>query len=66
MDKEIILRIPQPLIRKSEEELKQSPFSNLDELLTFILQNYFDRKEGEDNPPDDDGLRKRLEGLGYL
>jgi len=69
MDKQITIRIPQPLAENLEKELKQSPFANLDELLTVIIQYYFEHKNSDSGPQgggSDEALRKRLEGLGYL
>ncbi len=69
MDKQITIRLPKTLLEKLQEELKQSPFANLDELLTVIIQQYLEGKDkntGQKDMGEDEAIRKRLEGLGYL
>jgi len=69
MDKKITIYLPPTLLEKLEIELKKSPFTGLDELLTLIIQQHFDQKERsirQNRQTDDEAIRKRLEGLGYL
>ncbi len=69
MDKEVTFNIPASLFDALQKELEQSPFANMDELMTFIVQQYFDRQKNASSPEEentDQAIRKRLEGLGYL
>ena len=69
MDKEVTFNIPASLFDMLQKELAQSPFANMDELMTFIVQQYFDQQSRTSAPEEknaDEAIRKRLEGLGYL
>lgn len=68
MNKSKTITIPEHLHRKLEEHRQTTAFASLNDLITFVLQDYLDQQEQPQNSQEQDeaSLKKRLRDLGYM
>lgn len=64
-----IIKIPDFLHRQLQEYISSSHFKSIDDLVTFIVQDYLDQKNPKSdtgNKQDEEEVLKKLEDLGYM
>ena len=68
MQKDKMISLPGPLFEELAQYHKQSIFPSLDDLIIYILQEYLDKQNTQqDNEKNDDKIvQDRLKNLGYL
>jgi hypothetical protein len=63
------IKIPAQLYEQLQQHQNASHFKSIDDLATFILQDYLDRKQkqpGNEAKADEQAVLKRLQDLGYM
>ncbi len=60
------IEIDENLVQRLQQHLEKSSFSDLDELLRFILQDYLRAQEETGRNTDDQDINDRLKDLGYF
>ncbi len=66
---EATIRIPAELYEKAKKfiEESQGEFKSVDELVTFILEEFFKEEETEGlSPEEEEKIKERLRSLGYI
>ncbi len=69
MSKTKVINIPETLKLELINILEGSVFTSVDELASFVLQDYIDKQKGNNEPSaeqDEDIIKERLKNLGYL
>lgn len=62
------ITIPEDLYKKAEEFIKKSgtEFKSVDDLVTFILQEFLSEEGEALTPEEEEKIRERLRALGYI
>ncbi len=60
------LRLPEDLCNKIEKQIQGSQFANLEEFLTFVLQEIASRNSSQLDAQERQAIEKRLRDLGYM
>lgn len=67
MQNDKTVNIPEHLHQELDKYVKNSNFNSINDLVTFILQDYLDHQTTDNkNIGDDAEVLKRLEDLGYM
>jgi len=69
MSKTIALNIPETLHIELIKKLQGSAFNSVDDLASFVLQEYLDKQRENKEPSaeeDEEVIKERLRNLGYL
>jgi len=61
------VRLPEELLEKVEEHIKNTEFSSVEEYITFVLEEVLkDEEEVEFSEEHEKEIKERLKALGYL
>ncbi len=60
------IKIDRELYEKLKTAAAERGYSSVEEFVTHILEREISQGVGGDGPKDDEEIRKKLEGLGYL
>ena len=70
MGKDVKVNIPDHLFGQLKSYLEKTSFKYVDDFVTFVLQDYLDQNEPQENKnlsqDETEEITKRLENLGYL
>ncbi|MCD4693236.1 MAG: hypothetical protein K8R79_10000 [Calditrichales bacterium] len=70
MGKDVKVNIPDHLFGQLKSYLKKTAFNSVDDFVTFVLQDYLDQNDPQENKnlsqDETEEITKRLENLGYL
>ena len=69
MDKQNIINIPDSLYLELQTYQKQSIFPSVDDLVSYILQDFLDKQKSDSERQEKDierVIEERLKNLGYL
>ena len=60
------VNLPDQLYKFLVQQLEDSPFTNMDDFLAYIIQNHFDSKYQSGEIDEEKEINTRLKNLGYL